>query len=218
MKYPRVAAALVALPMLFAFVGIIICTKTANFINIGITMTLPSIGTININEVISFGNMQVQFSQSSVENGYPQQSNPAVAINSACPSSSGTESCSSNGGLTSPSALETCVPSSAWALIIVNQFFASFALIVQAAILFALFRGKGNRMAHQVLSVIAAIALLISVVSVMNVPARLYQVCIFPSIQKLSSTDPNFAFSVSYTFDVGGKTSKQLRAAISSLL
>ena len=97
------------------------------------------------------------------------------------------------------------MPSSAWALIVVNQLFASVAIVVQAAMIVALCIDKGNRIIHQILNGIAVIALLISVASIMNVPARLYQVCLSPVLeQALAQSGSNM--SVSYTFDFGGKS------------
>ena len=101
-----------------------------------------------------------------------------------------------------PDSASTCVPSSAWVLIVVNQLFASVAIIVQVAMAIALCIGKGNRFIHQILNGIAVIALLISVVSIMNVPVRLYQVCVSPLPPIIML--PDGAVSFSYSFDVGG--------------
>jgi hypothetical protein len=68
----------------------------------------------------------------------------------------------------------------------------------------ALYIGKGNRIIHQILNGIAVITLLISVASIMNVPARLYQVCLSPTLDNLSNLGGS-SRSVSYTLDVGGK-------------
>jgi hypothetical protein len=103
------------------------------------------------------------------------------------------------------------LPSSAWALIVVNQFFAGAAIVVQAAMFVALCVGKGSRIVIQILNGVAVIALLISVVSIMNIPARLFEVCLRPLLGQLSSN----SLAVSYTFDVGGE---RQRAASSFIL
>jgi hypothetical protein len=195
MKSPRIAAALVAFALLFALAGIITSMKKASFLNVSVTLTASGIVS-STNQIISVGNTQIE-----------PQPNPqpdfVLRIKSACPDISGKESCFGQNGQTDFS--QACLPSSAWALVVVCQFFASIAIIVQAAIAFALFMGKGSRMIHQILSVIAAVALLISVSSVMNVPARFYSVCINPSMQQIPSSGVTVSISVSYTFDVGGE-------------
>jgi hypothetical protein len=225
MKSPRIAAALAALPMLFALIGIILAIKKASYINISLTNSIPQLGTLKINQVVSFGNTQFQVVQMAYTlNGNPvpipnPTDLPTISIKSACPNNKGAESCSNGGGSPSPPTPDnTCVPSSAWALIVVNQLFASLAIIIQTTIAIALCIGKGSRMIHQILGGIAAIALLISVVAVMNVPARLFQVCIIPSLQQSSPTGSNFIPSVSYTFDVGGRAPTLLQAATLILL
>jgi hypothetical protein len=194
------------MPLLFACLGIILSMKKASFLNVSLTRSDPQIGTLNFNQVISFGNTQAQaVTQSITLNGNPvpfPQDLPTISIKSACPDINGKESCSNGGSASDPS--NTCVPSSAWALIVVNQLFASVAIIVQVAMAIALYIGKGNRIIHQILNGIAVITLLISVASIMNVPARLYQVCLSPTLDNLSNLGGS-SRSVSYTLDVGGK-------------
>ena len=214
MKSPRAAAALVALPLLLAVLGVILSMKKASFANLSVSTQTP-IGAYKIDQVINYGNAQFQLIKSSTTLGGRTEPSPidtpTVSIKSACPNNNGTESCSNGGGSPSSSNPEICVPSSAWALIVVNQVFASVAIIVQAAMVVALCFGKGNRMILQVLNGIAIIALLISVACVMNVPARIYTVCYSPIFQQqLQSAD----ISLSYSFDVGG----MLRDAISSFI
>jgi hypothetical protein len=95
---------------------------------------------------------------------------------------------------------ESCLPSSAWSLVVVTQLFASVAITVQAAIAITLYMGKGSRMIHQILSAIAAISLIISVSSVMNIPARYFSVCLGPSTEQ----GANVRVALSFTFDFGG--------------
>jgi hypothetical protein len=209
MKSPRIAAALVAFSLLFALAGIITSMKKASFLNLKVMGTLFPGVDLNVIYVVSFGNTQIDFiSATATLNGqdYPlpgPQSLPNVTrINSACPNINGTESCSLQDGPPGPGgpqSSDACLPSSAWALVVVSQVFASIAIIVQAAIAFALFMAKGSRMIHQILSVIAAVALLISVSSVMNVPARFYSVCLSPTAPQ------SFTLSASYAFDAGGE-------------
>ena len=87
-------------------------------------------------------------------------------------------------------------------MIVVNQLSVSVAIIVQVAMMIALLIGKGNRIMHQILNSIAVLALLISVISIMNVPVRLYQVCVSPIFVQMKL--PAGVVSVSYTFDIGG--------------
>ena len=189
--------------------------KKASFLNVSLTRSDPQIGTLNFNQVISFGNTQAQaVTQSITLNGNPIPGPspldlPTTSFKSACPDINGKESCY-NGG----SASDACVPSSAWALVVVNQLFASVAIIVQVAMTIALYIGKGNRIIHQILNGIAVITLLISVASIMNVPARLYQVCLSPILDNLDNVGGS-SRSVSYTLDVGGK---RLRTAPSFIL
>ena len=178
--------------------------KKASFLNVKLMVTIAPGFDLNMIYVVSFGNTQVDFiSATATVNGqyYPlPQSLPNVTrINSACPDINGTESCSRQDGPPRGPFSDTCLPSSAWALVVVIQVFASIAIIVQAAIAFALFMAKGSRMIHQILSVIAAVALLISVSSVMNVPARFYSVCLSPTAPQ------SVALSASYAFDAGGE-------------
>ena len=198
MKSPRIAAALVALSLLFALAGIVTSMKNASILNTSATAS-SSDAIFSINQIISVGNTQIELI-SMVSNGkeLPSPPDAVVGIKSACPDINGTESCFDQIGQTDIS--QACLPSSAWALVIVSQVFASIAIIVQAAIAFALFMGKGSRMIHQILSVIAAVALIVSVSSVMNVPARFYSVCFISLAQRLG-----LSFSASYTFDVGGE-------------
>jgi hypothetical protein len=188
--------------------------KKASFLNWSVSMQTP-IGAFQADQVINFGNAQFQLIKSSTTLGGRTEPSPidtpTVSIKSACPNIDGKESCSNGGGSPSSSNLEICVPSSAWALIVVNQVFVSVAIIVQAAMVVALCFGKGNRMILQVLNGIAIIALLISVACVMNVPARIYTVCYGPIFQQqFQSAD----ISLSYSFDVGG----MLRDAMSSFI
>ena len=181
--------------------------KKASFLNVKLMVTIAPGFDLNMIYVVSFGNTQVDFiSATATVNGqyYPlPQSLPNVTrINSACPDINGTESCSRQDGPPGPGGpplSDACFPSSAWALVVVSQVFASIAIIMQAAIAFALFMAKGSRMIHQILSVIAAVALLISVSSVMNVPARFYSVCLSPTAPQ------SFTLSASYAFDAGGE-------------
>jgi hypothetical protein len=201
MKSPRIAAALVAFSLLFALAGIITSMKKASFLNLSVTANVAPGIVFSSNQIISVGNTQIELISATV-NGkeQPSPSSSVISIKSACPAINGTESCFGQNDQTDVS--QACLPSSAWALVVVSQFFASIAIIVQAAIAVALFMGKGSRMIHQILSVIAAVFLIISVSSVMNVPARFYSVCYSPMVQRLPVS--GFSVSASYTFDAGG--------------
>ena len=180
--------------------------KKASFLNVNVVPAKWSPGyEVSFSYVLSFGTTQVAGVSATVTiNGqvqpYPSDFLPTTIIDSACPDINGTESCIGKSGRPGPLS-DTCLPSSAWALVVVSQFFASIAIIVQAAIAVALFMGKGSRMIHQILSVIAAVFLIISVSSVMNVPARFYSVCLSPMAGQSGSFG---SISASYTFDAGG--------------
>jgi hypothetical protein len=202
MKSPQIAAALVAFSLLFALAGIITSMKKASFLNFSLSANIAPV-VFSLNQITSVGNTQIELVSMTI-NGKEQTPSPdssVLSIKSACPDINGTETCFGQNGQTDAS--QACLPSSAWALVVVSQVFASIAIIVQAAIAVALFMGKGSRMIHQIFSVIAAVALIISVSSVMNVPARFYSTCYNALLRQLPVSE-GISISVSYTFDVGG--------------
>ena len=218
MKSPRIAAALLAMPLLFAFIGIIVSMQKASFLNINASVMRADIGSIKVTQVFNFGNTQARVvTMSATLNGQslptPSDFNTSK-FSSACPDINGIESCYSPDS-------NACAPSSAWALIVVNQLFTSFAIIMQVAMVIALYFGKGNRTMHQILNSIAVILLLISVISIMNVPVRLYQVCIGQTFAFSTAKGLSFTAVPSYTFDAGGEDPshpKRLNTALILLL
>ena len=111
MKSPRISAALLAMPLLFALIGIIVSMQKASFLNYSITLTGDS-QKIKTDQVVYFGNTQFRVgAQSAILNGQPVPESPGfqdlntTGIKSACPDINGSESCSTNGGIS------TCVPS-----------------------------------------------------------------------------------------------------------
>lgn len=218
MKSPRIAAALLAMPLLFAFIGIIVSMQKASFLNINATVMRADVGSIKITQVVNFGNTQARVvTTSATLNGQslptPSDFNTSK-FSSACPDINGIESCYSPDS-------NACAPSSAWALIVVNQLFTSFAIIMQVAMVVALYFGKGNRTMHQILNSIAVILLLISVISIMNVPVRLYQVCLGQLFATIVPQEASFTAVPSYTFDAGGEDPshpKRLNTALILLL
>jgi hypothetical protein len=204
MKSPRIAAALLAMPLLCAFIGIIVSMQKASFLNINATVMRADIGvSIKVTHVVNFGNTQARVVtvSATLDNGQslpvPSDFNTSK-FNSACPDINGIESCYSPDS-------NACAPSSAWALIVVNQLFTSFAIVMQVTMVIALYFGKGNRTMHQILNSIAVILLLISVISIMNVPVRLYQVCLGQTFAFSSAKGVSFTAVPSYTFDAGGE-------------
>lgn len=193
MKFPRVVAALAALPLLLACIGIILGMKKGCVLYVDQSSDDVFINvTVIISFVVNIGNAQIEIVSSQLKNyiDFPIQpyETTITSFKSACPDINGRESCF-NGGIAPiyPNPFipqDQCVPSSAWALVIVNQLFASVAIVVQVLMIVALCIGKGNRVVHQVLNGIGAIALLISVVGIMMVPSRLYQVCASPILQQ----------------------------------
>ena len=108
MKSPRISAALLAMPLLFALIGIIVSMQKASFLNYSITLTGDS-QKIKTDQVVYFGNTQFRVgAQSAILNGQPVPESPdlnTTGIKSACPDINGSESCSTNGEIS------TCVPS-----------------------------------------------------------------------------------------------------------
>jgi hypothetical protein len=192
MKFPRVVAAMAALPLLLACIGIILGMKKGCFLRVDQSSDDIFFNTtVKISFAVDIGNAQIEIvSQSWNILNFPIQpyETTITSFKSACPDINGRESCF-NGGIAPiyPNPFiprDQCVPSSAWALVIVNQLFASVAIVVQVPMIVALCIGKGNRVVHQVLNGIGAIALLISVVAIMMVPSRLYQVCASPILKQ----------------------------------
>jgi hypothetical protein len=80
--------------------------------------------------------------------------------------------------------------------IVVNQLFASVAIILQAAVTAALCMRRGTQMIHQCVSFVAVICMILSVATVMAVPRRIFDVCV-------AAISPSA--SVSYYMNLGGE-------------
>ena len=218
MKSPHAAGALAVFPLILSVLGVVLSMNKASILKISLTATGQG-NTFTMNQVTAIGNRQERFiSFTATLNGNPQPmpfpflSYTTVTFKNACPSVNFSESCydpsADPSGSQQPPAdgTQVCVPSSAWALIIVNQFFSSVAIILQAAVAFALCVGKGSRILHHTLSVIAIIALLISVSAVMAVPSRFYVMCWLKGpFGTLANELPNSSLSASFVFDAGGQ-------------
>jgi hypothetical protein len=194
MKSPDQAAALLALPLIFAVLGVVFCMNNAS----GYTVSVNGFSAS-----ATIGNTQISTAQVSVNPG----SQMNLRISGPCP---GEDQCVSGGA--QPDAPAICMPSSAWALIVVNQLFASVAIILQAAVTAALCvhhlpalcvcntlarcMRRGTQMIHQCVSFIALICLILSVATVMAVPRRIFDVCV-------AAISPSA--SVSYYMNLGGE-------------
>lgn len=178
MKSPDQAAALLALPLIFAVLGVVFCMNNAS----GYTVSVNGFSAS-----ATIGNTQISTAQVSVNPG----SQMNLRISGPCP---GEDQCVSGGA--QPDAPAICMPSSAWALIVVNQLFASVAIILQAAVTAALCMRRGTQMIHQCVSFIAVICLILSVATVMAVPRRIFDVCV-------AAISPSA--SVSYYMNLGGE-------------
>ena len=178
MKSPDQAAALLALPLIFAVLGVVFCMNNAS----GYTVSVNGFSAS-----ATIGNTQISTAQVSVNPGSPIN----LKISGPCP---GEDQCVSGGA--QPDAPDICMPSSAWALIVVNQLFASVAIILQAAVTAALCMRRGTQMIHQCVSFIALICMILSVATVMAVPRRIFDVCV-------AAISPSV--SVSYYMNLGGE-------------
>ena len=178
MKSPDQAAALLALPLIFAVLGVVFCMNNAS----GYTVSVNGFSAS-----ATIGNTQISTAQVSVNPG----SQMNLKISGPCP---GEDQCVSGGA--QPDAPAICMPSSAWALIVVNQLFASVAIILQAAVTAALCMRRGTQMIHQCVSFIAVICMILSVATVMAVPRRIFDVCV-------AAISPSA--SVSYYMNLGGE-------------
>jgi hypothetical protein len=175
MKDPEKAAALLVFPLVFAILGIVFSIKNATIVNVSVaSQTFSS----------TLGNLY-----SSVAQG-PGLPSSSQRISGACP---GEDSCVPGAGAASDAA---CVPSSVWSLMIVNQFFASVAIVLQAAMTAALCARRGTRGIHQILGAIVVVLLLIAFGAVCGVPVRFVKVCAPSSINGISYT---------YALDFGGQ-------------
>jgi len=114
MKSPDQAAALLALPLIFAVLGVVFCTNNAS----GYTVSVNGFSAS-----ATVGNTQISTAQVSVNPGSPTN----LKISGPCP---GEDQCVSGGA--QPDAPAICMPSSAWALIVVNQLFTSVAIILHS--------------------------------------------------------------------------------------
>lgn len=180
MKSPDQAAALLALPLIFAVLGVVFSMNSAS----GYTVSVNGF-SISAN----VGNTQISTAQGSVNPG----TSMTLKISGPCP---GEDQCVPQ---TDVSAI--CMPSSAWALIVVNQFFASVAIIMQAAVTAALCMRRGTQMIHQCVSFIAAICMILAVATVMAVPRRLFDVC-------MAAASQNVSLNVSYYMNLGGESDR----------
>ena len=153
MKDPEKAAALLVFPLVFAILGIVFSMRNATIVNI-------SFGSQTISSTL--GNVYAP------AQGPPDSQSSGQRIGGACP---GEDSCGT--GAASDNA---CVPSSVWSLIIVNQLFASLAIVLQAAMTAALCVRRGNRGIHQILGAIVVVLLLIAFGAVCGVPVRFIKV------------------------------------------
>jgi hypothetical protein len=182
MKSPDLAAALLALPLIFTVLGVVFGMNYAS----NYTLSF-SAGGQSISATFTLGNTQFSTLASS-------QSVAPVGVNGRivgpCP---GVDQCQPSSPL-EPNSI--CVPSSAWGLIIVNQLFASVTIILLAAMTGALCARRGSRMIHQCLTFVAAICMLLAVATVMAVPTRFFPVC-YP-ISGSGAT-------ISVTLDFGGQ-------------
>jgi hypothetical protein len=167
MQRPRIAAALQALALILAIIGISVCAKTA---------TSVTISQLNLSfKPFTFGNTQLAV-------GWPPNVPPPstpipdIKFNGACPAESNCPSL--NGPLGGdPKNPSICLPSQSWSMVIVNQVFASFAIILQAATPIGLFLGKGSRNLYQGLSVCALIFLAVCAATLVQVPFRFIGEC-----------------------------------------
>lgn len=163
MQRPRIAAALQALALILAIIGISVCAKTAT----SLTMTISH---LNLSyKAYTFGNTQLVFGLPP-NVPLPPAPIPDMKFNGACPAESNCPSFDPN----NPS---ICLPSQSWSMVIVNQVFASFAIILQAATPIGLFLGKGSRNLYQGLSVCALIFLAVCAATLVQVPLRLMGEC-----------------------------------------
>ena len=178
MKDPEKAAALLVFPLIFAILGMVFSIRNATIINVSINSQTFTSGLGNLYMSTATG---------------PNAPLPlGVKIVGACP---GEDSCVLGSGAAPD---KVCVPSSVWSLIIVNQFFASVAIILQAAMAAALCARRGTRVIHQLLGASVIFLLIIAFASLCGVPARFYKVC---------STIPSDVngVSVTYALDFGGQ-------------
>ncbi len=179
MKDPEKAAALLVFPLIFAILGMVFSIRNATIINVSINSQTFTSGLGNL------------YTSPATAPNAPLPST-GFKISGACP---GEDSCVP----ASDSAPDkVCVPSSVWALIIVNQFFASVAIILQAAMAAALCARRGTRVIHQLLGASVIFLLIIAFGALCGVPARFYKVC---------STIPSSVngVSVTYALDFGGQ-------------
>jgi hypothetical protein len=169
MKDPEKAAALLVFPLVFAILGIVFSIRNATIVNVSVaSQTFSS----------TLGNLYMTTAQG------PGQQSSSQRISGAC---SGEDSCGSNA---------PCVPSSVWSLMIVNQLFASVAIVLQAAMTAALCARRGTRGIHQILGAIVVVLLLIAFGAVCGVPVRFFKVCATSSVNGISFT---------YALDFGGQ-------------
>ena len=161
MQRPRIAAVLQALALMLAIIGISVCAKTAT------SVTVTALG-LSFKQS-TYGNTQLTL-------GFPPNlpqplPNPVYKFKGACPEE---PKCPN---LSDPNDPSICLPSQSWSMVIVNQLFASFAIILQAATPIGLFLGKGSRKLYQGLSVCALIFLAVCAATLVQVPLRFIGEC-----------------------------------------
>jgi hypothetical protein len=153
MQRPQmIAAALQAFALIMAIIGISVCAKTAT----SVTISAQGLSF----KQSTYGNTQLTLG---FPPGVPPLPNPVYKFKGACPAEPKCPTFDPN----DPS---LCLPSQSWSMVIVNQLFASFAIILQAATPIGLFLGKGSRKLYQGLSVCALIFLAVCAVTLLQVP------------------------------------------------
>ncbi len=167
MQRPRIAAVLQALALMLGIIGISVCARTAT----SVTISSQSLSF----KPFTFGNTQLAL-------GFPPNVPPPpvpipdIKFQGACPETSNCPSLSGPSG-GDPNNPSICLPSQSWSMVIVNQVFASFAIILQAATPIGLFLGKGSRNLYQGLSVCALIFLAVCAATLVQVPLRFIGEC-----------------------------------------
>jgi len=166
MQRPRIiAAALQAFALILAIIGISVCAKTAT------SVTISSQG-LSFKQS-TYGNTQLVLGLPP-NTPTPPTPIPVLKFKGACPAESKCPAILLNLG---GDDLSICLPSASWSMVIVNQVFASFAIILQAAIPIGLFLGKGSRKLYQGLSVCALIFLVVCAVTLLQVPLLFNSEC-----------------------------------------
>jgi hypothetical protein len=184
MKSPDLAAALLALPLIFTVLGVVFSRNYASNYTVS-----TSGGGQSVSVTVTLGNTQF-FSVLPSQSGAPAAVTGIIV--GPCP---GVDQCQPSSPLDSNS---ICFPSTAWGLIVVNQFFASVAIILLAAMTGALCLRRGSRMIHQCLTFVAVICMLLAFATVMAIPNRFFSTC--------SPTPPtSISTSISVTLDFGGQ-------------